>query len=838
MGLAALLLLTQDVADLIRGLGSDSPEQREQSVRELAGLGEAARKSLVEAASSSDQEAATRAQKLLHRLDLRAGLSRELQSSRPQLADELAFGEYKNWYEALSQTEHVPGDLAILALGAARLCPNESERIRVLERIMKLGPRHAPAAVLKLSEDTSPGVRSAAAPALVDCSTESANARILNLLTDAEASVRRAALRAIQYGSIRKAAITTLQKLEDDPDSTVRALACIALVDESATIRNPAKATESIVLALAAGEQFWGEIRALKSLGTDAISKLIGLLGHGSAEVRKVAVRALDELQAAESLDHILKLFRDDEPQVRDAARSVLGRPWAHGSVPALIQMLHEPESRTAAMSALAFQNAKSSSDAVATFLGHSDPHTRAQSAQVLGMLGAVESSRGLRLLLKDEEVTVRRSAAWALGTLGIEEAVDDLSPLAKDKLPEVRISAALALKKLGTPQAVRMLLVLVSDSDEEVAAVAAYSLGVLRRKEAAPEIRRLLKKGHFKYVYAEALGRLGDQEAESELQKLLGGDHEGPAIRALGELRCQSAADRIMSRLDHRGYHIRRECVVAIGKLKYGPAMGHLRSRLDDLDDGVQKCAEWALGRIGTREAMVALKDRLARAGSERRVFSYWAVDWPRDVVGNETCSIDRPYCFSPQLLGALCRGDERAAVLNRLLEGLKSSMEPVQVDAARRLGRLGFGEAAREVEKLLRHSSRSVQEGAAAGLCGLGVRDGARPLVESSGPYTDLNGLRKPDLWRRLNGHILDSEFEETAQDAWREIEGALGIRIDGSSCNVDARRFVKVPPGLNVIDALEFMLKDGEIILEEDAIRLVPRSDARRFWLEWLK
>src|SRR5688572_1687056 len=101
--LLLLILLQQDseVRALIEQLKSDEIVVREEAVKKLKALGDAAAPELEKAAKGSDAEVARRASSLLKLLRIRRELSPNLQALIPDLAERLAFREDSAWSEAL-----------------------------------------------------------------------------------------------------------------------------------------------------------------------------------------------------------------------------------------------------------------------------------------------------------------------------------------------------------------------------------------------------------------------------------------------------------------------------------------------------------------------------------------------------------------------------------------------------------------------------------------------------------------------------------------------------------------------------------------------------------------
>lgn len=135
-----------------------------------------------------------------------------------------------------------------------------------------------------------------------------------------------------------------------------------------------------------------------------------------------------------------------------------------------------------------------------------------------------------LTAMLRDERWYVVRNMVAILGEIRSGDCVPALKkPLYHDDV-RVRKETVRALMKIGNEPSLLMLLPLLEEADEGVVRHTTLSLGLMRSREAVPELMRLLERrdlllkelGVKKEVVA-ALGRIGDHRATGQLLKLLG---------------------------------------------------------------------------------------------------------------------------------------------------------------------------------------------------------------------------------------------------------------------------------------------------------------------------
>lgn len=170
---------------------------------------------------------------------------------------------------------------------------------------------------------------------------------------------------------------------------------------------------------------------------------------------RQQAALKLGASRETASVDALLGLTNDPEPQVVDAAVRSLGRIG----------------DRRATSRLIALANA-------------SDTHVRQGTAWALGQLEDPIALSALIVSTRDTSKHVRSEAAWALGLVGGRDAVARLIELTRDRNEHVRLAALCSLAKTSSRQREVGVAVaaLRTDSAAVVREVAVWALGQISR--------------------------------------------------------------------------------------------------------------------------------------------------------------------------------------------------------------------------------------------------------------------------------------------------------------------------------------------------------------------
>jgi HEAT repeat protein len=358
-------------------------------------------------------------------------------------------------------------------------------------------------------------------------------------------------------------------------------------------------------------------------------------LRDAAPAVRLDAIEQLAPLQAIDGLGPLTSVMGDDDWRVRRAGVRALAARRDAGLVEAVVSALRD---------------------------GHRNFSVLSSALQLLTLTG-VDFTDALVHLMHDPDPDLRIQAALALGTQRRPEAVAALLHALDDSDPNIRFQAIESLGKQAAPAALDRLLGIAESGDFFLAFAAVDALVQINDPLAAARLVPLLADPSIAAAVAEALGRLGDEDAVEPLIDALvqgsapvdavvgalvnihdryevgfGGGQEisdivrrrldragvrnileqlrkatGPSLRALvvvvGWLRdpaIPAALARLLGSVDAR--HDVIEALVRFGS----PAVDQLidQLRVDDLD--AVRSAVVALGRIGDRRAVPALLDLL----------------------------------------------------------------------------------------------------------------------------------------------------------------------------------------------------------------------------------
>ncbi len=370
---------------------------------------------------------------------------------------------------------------------------------------------------------------------------------------------------------------------------------------------------------------------------------------------------------------------------------------------------------------------------------------------------------------------------------------------------------------------AVPGLLKLTAEEDVETRDAAARELYNLcladwgeSRAAAIPLWRALLRdpEPRVRSTAAGALGWFGAREAIPELLELLKDpDARLGAMRALGELGLREAIPRIVPFLEDRDGWVRWGAARTLSKLGAKEGTPALLKLLEDEDSGLRGNAASLLAERGEREAIPRLRASL------RSVDSY-EVGWAISALGTLGDRESIPDLRA--LLGHADRDVRQSAVW-----GLKA---------------LDGREALPHVRELLRDPDPYTRRVAARVLLELGSREGIPFLLSNpdDGSFGDLNSVRRPEEWRRVNAKILEGPLEGAPRDLMERFAREAGLELDWPKEEEDpywSSRLQRAWPG-TLFRAMEYAVcrDPGEVVLESGRIRVLSRENAHRFWSAW--
>lgn len=228
-------------------------------------------------------------------------------------------------------------------------------------------------------------------------------------------------------------------------------------------------------------------------------------------ETRLKAAEALSKEDRLEPVQPLMGVLGDKSWRVRRAAVEGLGRRGGPEAVAALLRSLRYEHRNlsvlNSALQVLSMMEMDTFTPLI-EFLKDPDPELRIYAALALGETSHVRSVSALIEALGDPDANVRYHAVEALGKLRATDAVEALGAVAESEDFFLAFAALDALMRIGDPR-------------------------------ICPRIIPLLKDDLLKEPTAEALGKLGDQDAVEPLAGLLNGP-DAPVhvvVRALASL-------------------------------------------------------------------------------------------------------------------------------------------------------------------------------------------------------------------------------------------------------------------------------------------------------------
>lgn len=529
-------------------------------------------------------------------------------------------------------------------------------------------------------------------------------------------------------------------------------------------------------------------VLARSTRASDATA-ILPLLKHSDPEVRSRAIMTLGELRVPGTGPAILERLRDTAPAVRSSVLVAAGAMGLREAFREVVALIDDPEQnvRSVVPLVLAQWGGKEATARVALLLRHADFEVRSSAVKALGLLGAEKELEAVVELLKDGHEFVRREAVEQVGNWGLSAAIPDLLRLLEDPDVMVSGSASTALISLGAAGTVGKLKELLGGKENlQARRNAALALGGLGLREALPDLRNFLRLAPATASgdAARALAQLGDRDSLPGIRDLLRTlEERSDVFLALGMLQDQESASKLSGMAESGGN--RGEILNTLAQMGDRSAIPGLRGLVRDYDPGARN-----MGALG-----LATLDSTVDAPLVERLLD------------------DEEVFVRSSALMALCLLESKASI-------------PA-------------------MERLLGDPEVDVRLDAARYLAGLGSRAGLSLLFERSRMPSELNALRRPEAWERLRKIRAGGNLSGTTSEVLKRI-GTLASRplVLPSGEEAFAKAWLEkgswVPDyghSMTLIDVLQ-MVANGpyEFVLETDAIRILPRKEARALWRAW--
>ncbi len=396
--------------------------------------------------------------------------------------------------EALGKMEAAAQDVAsrvVAALGD----PDEDVREAAWRALCSLGPRALPAVEEVIRGRGDIDIRLEAL-SVIRCSGGEGCRVLVDQFSYPDWRIRQEAVK--QFGCLLREEIYLSMRIASEPDW---ASACVkrALARLLEIVDDPMPGVRLEVAEVLA------TLAHYPGADPESIAQALGkLLDDPHSDVRARAAMSLGKLGTAALpfLDDLVACLDDFSLELREQAAWALGElgPAARAAVPALLEALETTcpvykkaarDVRRAAAFALGKIGAPEAIPALAELLDDPDWRVRAEVVRTLRTLGA-DVLPLVRRALRDEKGAVREAAVEALADIG-RPAIPVLIELSDHPDPEIHIEAIRALGRLRATEASPALIDIVLRADEGKVVEAAVKALVRIGPPAVPHLRELL---------------------------------------------------------------------------------------------------------------------------------------------------------------------------------------------------------------------------------------------------------------------------------------------------------------------------------------------------------
>jgi HEAT repeat protein len=219
--------------------------------------------------------------------------------------------------------------------------------------------------------------------------------------------------------------------------------------------------------------------------GEDAIPKLLPYVNDNDVSVRIEAVKSLDDIGGPKTVDALVKLAVDPDPEIEVRATDGLVNVYLPGYLKNGIS-----GSLQRVGNSIKTKFSDSNDQVIDAYV-----EVRPEVIAALGKL--VRTGAG---------TDARANAARALGILRGRAAIPDLIEALHSKDDPVMFESLRALEKIRDPSAAPRISFLVRDLEEKIQIAALTTTGILLNRDAAPDVREALKYARDAKVRRAAL--------------------------------------------------------------------------------------------------------------------------------------------------------------------------------------------------------------------------------------------------------------------------------------------------------------------------------------------
>jgi HEAT repeat protein len=226
--------------------------------------------------------------------------------------------------------------------------------------------------------------------------------------------------------------------------------------------------------------------------GEDAIPKLLPYVSDTDMTVRLEAVKSLDEIGGPKTVDPLVILINDPDPEIdiraTDGVVNVYLPGYLKTGISGSIQRVG---------TSIKAKFSDSNDQVIDAYI-----EVRPEVIKALG-----------NLVKHGPDVQVRANAARAIGILRGRAAIPDLIEALHSKDNSVMFEALTAVEKIRDPAAAPQIAFLLRDLEEKIQVAALSTTGILLNRDAAPDVRDALqhaKNAKVKRAALTALAMLG----------------------------------------------------------------------------------------------------------------------------------------------------------------------------------------------------------------------------------------------------------------------------------------------------------------------------------------
>jgi HEAT repeat protein len=268
--------------------------------------------------------------------------------------------------------------------------------------------------------------------------------------------------------------------------------------------------------------------RELGKQGADAIPQLLPYISDNDVSVRIEAAKALDEIGGPKTIDPLLKLVNDPDPEIEIRATDGLVNTYLPGFLKSGLSGTLQRVGNS-----IKAKFSDSNDQVIDAFV-----EVRPDVIAALGKL--VRTGAGTE---------ARANAARAIGILRGRAAIPDLIEALHSKDDSVMFESLNALEKIRDPSAAPRIAFLLRDLEEKIQIAALTTTGILLNVEAAPDVRDAFQHARNAKVRRAALAALAMLGTPADhaifLQNLSDKDDNLRSAAAEGLARIKNPSDR-----------------------------------------------------------------------------------------------------------------------------------------------------------------------------------------------------------------------------------------------------------------------------------------------------